>query len=125
MKRVISIAALLAAVLLSAAGAPALAGEPTRMLGRILGERCAAEGHIGECYLKWAEPMVFLSDTGEVWHIELGAGGIRQERLDEAFGVEVELFGRLRRDSGRAQVEVARLNILAPPQSREFFKGCL
>lgn len=113
----------LAAVLLAAASAAALADEPTRMLGRILGERCAAEGRLGECYLEWASPMVFLSDAGGVWRIELGAGGIRQERLDEAFGMEVELFGRLRRDGGDARVEVARLNILAPPGRREFFKG--
>lgn len=115
--------AALAITLLVAALAPAFGDEPARMLGRIVGERCAAEGRLGECYLAWAHPMVFLDASGEVWRIDLAASGIRQERLDEAFGQEVELFGQPIRDGGQTQLRIARLNILAPPRGREFFKG--
>lgn len=123
MNRAIRPAAAVVALLLAAVVRPALGEEAERMTGRILGERCAAEGRLGECYLGWAHPIVFLDAAGQVWRIDLSAGGVRQERLDEAFGQDVELFGRAVRDADGPHVALARLNILAPPSRREFFKG--
>lgn len=110
-------------ILALAIALPALAQEASRMQGHILGEKCAREGRVGECYLRWADAMVFRSNTGEVLPIDLGAGGIKQERLDEAYGQEVEIFGKILRDTKGARVGISQLNIVKPPGSREFFKG--
>lgn len=117
-----SISALAGALLVLLAGA-AQGDEPQRLQGRILGRACAEQGRVGECYLKWAEPMVFRSDEGTIHRIDLAAGAIKQERLDEAYGLEVELYGKLLRDGQGAAVSISQLNILKPPGSREFFKG--
>ncbi len=101
----------------------ALAEEPNRLQGHILGRQCAEAGRIGECYLKWADDVVFRSTAGEILRIDLAASGIRQERLDEAYGLEVELYGKVLRDRQGARVAVSQLNIVKPPGSKEFFKG--
>jgi hypothetical protein len=116
----IRIGGLLLAALLAG---PAAAEEPARLQGHILGRPCAEAGRIGECPLKWADATVFRSASGEIYAIDLAAGGIRQERLDEAYGLEVELYGKVLRDGQGARVAVSQLNIVKPPGSREFFKG--
>jgi len=102
---------------------PLGAEEPARLQGHILGRPCAEQGRIGECPLKWADAMVFRSAAGEIYAIDLAGGGIRQERLDEAYGLEVELYGKVLRDGSGARVAVSQLNIVKPPGNREFFKG--
>lgn len=102
---------------------PAAAEEPGRLQGYILGQQCAEQGRIGECHLKWANNMVFRSVAGDIYSIDLAAGGIKQERLDEAYGLEVELYGKVLRDGKGARVAVSQLNIVKPPGSKEFFKG--
>jgi hypothetical protein len=101
----------------------AQAEEAVRLQGHILGRPCAEAGRIGECPLKWAGDMVFRSLGGEILRIDLAAGGIKQERLDEAYGLEVELFGKVLRGGKEGRVAVSQLNIVKPPGSREFFKG--
>lgn len=102
---------------------PVAAEEPSRLQGYILGLQCAEQGRIGECHLKWANDMVFRSVAGDIYGIDLAASGIRQERLDEAYGLEVELYGKVLRDGKGARVAVSQLNIVKPPGSKEFFKG--
>ena len=102
---------------------PAAAEEPGRLQGHILGRQCAEAGRIGECYLKWADDVVFRNTAGEILRIDLAASGIKQERLDEAYGLEVELYGKVLRDGQGARVGISQLNIVKPPGSKEFFKG--
>jgi hypothetical protein len=102
---------------------PAAAEEPGRLQGHILGLQCAEQGRIGECHLKWANNMVFRSVAGDIYGIDLAASGIRQERLDEAYGLEVGLYGKVLRDGKGARVGISQLNIVKPPGSKEFFKG--
>lgn len=102
---------------------PVAAEEPARLQGHILGRPCAEVGRIGECPLKWAGDMVFRSTAGEILRIDLAASGIRQERLDEAYGLEVVLYGKVLHDGREGRVAVSQLNIVKPPGSREFFKG--
>lgn len=102
---------------------PAAAEEPGRMQGHILGLQCAEQGRIGECYLKWADKVVFRSMAGDIYSIDLAASGIKQEGLDEAYGLEVELYGKVLRDGQGARVGISQLNIVKPPGSKEFFKG--
>lgn len=111
------------AMLALALALPSAAEEPARLTGHILGRPCAEQGRIGECPLKWADDMVFRSMTGEILRIDLAASGIKQERLDEAYGLEVELYGKVLRDGREGRVAVSQLNIVKPPGSREFFKG--
>ncbi len=104
----------------AALAAPALAQEVTKLKGRIVGERCAKAGKIGECYLKWAEPMVLYTEDGDQYAIDFGGRhGVPQERLDEAFGQEVEVQGWV----AGAKVQMSQLNILRPAAGKEFFKG--
>ncbi len=97
--------------------------ELTKAKGRIIGQQCAEKGKIGECYLKWADPMVFWTDEGDSYAIDLAASGIKQERLDEAYGLEVELYGKIVPGTPAARVQISQLNILKPPGAKEFFKG--
>ncbi len=92
--------------------------------GRILGEKCAQTGKIGECYLQWAEPMVFWTQEGDYFHIKLAGKDLDQVSLDKAFGQEVEVEGKLL-DKGKdkGKIEVAKLTLLNPPGKKEFFKG--
>ncbi|MDP2825223.1 MAG: hypothetical protein Q8O52_21385 [Sulfuritalea sp.] len=100
--------------------------ELTRIKGRIVGQMCAEKGKIGECYLKWADPMVFWTDEGDTYAIDLAASAIKQERLDEAYGLEVDLYGKIIKGEKGVKadrVRISQLNILKPPGSKEFFKG--
>ena len=100
---------------------PGLAQELTKVKGRIVGERCAKAGKIGECYLKWADPMVLYTEDGDQYAIDFGGRHqVPQERLDEAFGQEVEVHGWL---IGGTKVQMSQLNILRPAAGKEFFKG--
>lgn len=114
--------ALLAALLAVPAGA-AGGGEPDRIKGLIVGQKCAELGKIGECYLKWADPKVLWTEEGDTYGIDLAAGGIKPERLDEAYGLEVEAYGKVMAEEGGKRLRIERLNILKPPGAREFFKG--
>lgn len=111
--------------------------------GRILGEKCAELGKIGECYLQWAEPMVFWTQEGDYFHIKLAgkipdktAAGqekdpntfagkdLDQVALDKAFGQEVEVDGKvLDQGKDKGKIEIARLTLTNPPGKKEFFKG--
>jgi hypothetical protein len=110
--------------------------------GRILGERCAQQGKIGECYLQWAEPMVFWTEEGDYYQIELGGkvpvtsadeadectpekscwqgDGLDEVTLDKGFGQEVGVVGEM---IGEDRIQLARLTLLNPPGKKEFFKG--
>jgi hypothetical protein len=114
--------ALIAAVVTVLAGT-AMAQELTKARGRIIGQQCAEKGKIGECYLQWADPMVFWTEEGDSYAIDLAASGIQQERLDEAYGLEVELYGKIVPDKKGDRVQISQLNILKPPGAKEFFKG--
>lgn len=104
-------------------GVAAASAELEKFKGRIVGRQCAENGKIGECYLRWADPMVFWTEEGGTYVINLAASGIQQERLDEAFGQEVEVFGNITKVGQDDQIAIAQLNILKPPGTREFFKG--
>ena len=58
MKRLVVPILAVGAVLLFAARDVAMAAELEKFKGRLVGEKCAKLGKIGECYLKWASPMV-------------------------------------------------------------------
>ena len=88
--------------------------------GRILGERCAKTGKIGECPLQWAEPMVFWMEDGNYFHIRLAGKDLDQVSLDKAFGQEVQVEGKL---EGKDKIRVSHLTLLNPPGKKEFFKG--
>src|SRR3990167_3990915 len=78
------------------------------MKGRILGEQCAKSGKIGECYLKWAEPMVFWTQEGDYFHIKLAGKDLDEVSLDKAFGLEVEVDGKILdkgKDKGKIEVD--------------------
>ncbi|OFZ97849.1 MAG: hypothetical protein A2Z44_11640 [Betaproteobacteria bacterium RBG_19FT_COMBO_58_11] len=97
---------------------------PAQLKGRIVGEKCAQLGKIGECYLKWAEPMVFWTEEGDYYAIDLSAkSGVAQKKLDEAFGQEVEAQGEILKNGKIERLRVAQLKILRPPAGKEFFKG--
>ena len=53
------------------------------MKGRILGEKCAQMGKIGECYLQWAEPMVFWTEEGDYYRIELSSKAPEKKAGDD------------------------------------------
>ena len=94
------------------------------MKGRILGEKCAKLGKIGECYMRWAEPIVFWTQEGDYFHIKLAGKDLDQISLDKAFGLEVEVDGKiLDKGKDKGKIEVAKLTILNPPGKKEFFKG--
>ncbi|OGI39014.1 MAG: hypothetical protein A2V91_05835 [Candidatus Muproteobacteria bacterium RBG_16_64_10] len=110
---------LLIVAVLAVASAPVLADELAKIKGRIVGAKCAQTGKVGECYLKWADPMVFWTDEGEYYAIHAGKSSVNQEQIDAAFGQEVEVHGRI---AGK-QIEIAQVNVLRPPGAKEFFKG--
>ena len=94
------------------------------MKGRVLGEKCAKLGKIGECYLQWAEPMVFWTQEGDYFQIKLAGKDLDQVELDKAYGLEVEVEGKvLEQGKDKGKIEVAKLTILNPPGKKEFFKG--
>jgi hypothetical protein len=117
------------------------------MKGRILGEKCAQTGKIGECYLQWAEPMVFWTQEGDYFPIKLvgkdldkvsldkqadkekdpntfAGRDLDEVSLDKAYGQEVEVEGKiLDQGKDKGKIEIARLTLLNPPGKKEFFKG--
>ena len=94
------------------------------MKGRILGEQCAKLGKIGECYLKWAEPMVFWTQDGDYYRIKLADKDLDQVSLDKAFGQEVEVDGAIVINGpDKGKILVSKLTVLTPPGKKEFFKG--
>mgnify|MGYP001605185754 CR=1 FL=1 len=117
------------------------------MKGRILGEKCAQLGKIGECYLSWSEPMVFWTPEGDYFQIKLagkdldevsldkqaGKGkdpntfagkDLDQVALDKAYGEEVEVEGTIvDKGTDKGKIQVSRLTLLNPPGKKEFFKG--
>ena len=127
--------------LLMAALATGMAGGE-ELKGRILGEKCAQEGKIGECYLQWADPMVLWTEEGDYYRIELGGkvrardgaeenectpenscwegAALEQVTLDKGYGQEVQVEGdRI----GADRIRLARVTLLNPPGKKEFFKG--
>lgn len=112
------------------------------MKGRILGEKCAQMGKIGECYLQWAEPMVFWTEEGDYYRIELStkapvkqAGeedectpekscwqgeALDEVTLDKGFGQEVKVEAKV---IGENRIQLSQLTLLNPPGKKEFFKG--
>jgi hypothetical protein len=135
---------LLAALAITFAVDPAPAET---MKGRILGEKCAQLGKIGECYLSWSEPMVFWTPEGDYFRIKLAGKDLDEAArdkqadkekdpntfagkdldevsLDKAYGLEVEIEGKvLEQGKDKGKLEVAKLTILNPPGKKEFFKG--
>lgn len=130
---------LVSPVVLTAALVAGIAGGE-ELKGRILGEKCAQEGKIGECYLPWAEPMVLWTDEGDYYRIELGGKvqaedraadectaenscwegvALEQAVLDKGFGQEVQVAGERVGD----RIQLARVTLLNPPGKKEFFKG--
>ena len=96
--------------------------EPLK--GRILGEQCAKLGKIGECYLKWADPMVFWTQDGDYYRIKLAGNDLDQVSLDKAFGQEVEVDGVIVTSGpDKGKILVSKLTVLTPPGKKEFFKG--
>lgn len=103
------------------AAAPAFADEAAPIKGRIIGLKCAQAGKIGECYLKWAQPMVFINEEGDYYAVELDPqSGVQPEKLDEAFGQEVAVRGSV---VGGDRILLIELNIPRPAAGKEFFKG--
>lgn len=96
--------------------------EPTK--GFIVGEQCAKLGKIGECYLKWAHPMVLWTPDGEHYRIKLVGKDLDQVSLDKAFGQEVEVEGRVVKNGpDKGQILVSKLILANPAGKKEFFKG--
>ncbi len=114
---------MLIVALLSVFAGTAFGEDVAKYKGRIVGQLCAEKGKIGECYLKWAGTMVFWTEEGDTYAIDLAASGIKQDRLDEAYGLEVELYGKIVPDKKGDLIQISQLNILKPPGSKEFFKG--
>lgn len=142
MKNRIMTAVAVLAMLFAANVAPA-----ETMKGRILGQKCAQLGKIGECYLSWAAPMVFWTPEGDYYQIKLAGKSLDKVSLDEqagkekdpntfagkdldevaldkAYGQEVEVEGKIL-DQGRdkGKIEIAKLTLTNPPGKKEFFKG--
>lgn len=115
---------IVASVILALLAGQVFSEELAQLKGRIIGEKCAQLGKIGECYLKWAEPMVFWTEEGDYYAIDLTAkGGVVQEKFDEAFGQEVELQGEILKNGKSERIRVTQLKIMRPAAGKEFFKG--
>ncbi|OGI40639.1 MAG: hypothetical protein A2V91_03565 [Candidatus Muproteobacteria bacterium RBG_16_64_10] len=68
--------------------------------------------------------MVFWTEEGDYYAIDLSAkSGVAQEKLDEAFGQEVEAQGEILKNGKIERLRVAQLKILRPAAGKEFFKG--
>lgn len=99
--------------------APSVMAEGERIKGRILGETCVQKGKIGECYLKWANPMVFWTEEGDTYRIVLVGEQLDQVSLDKAFGREVIMEGWVTDEA----IKVTKMTVLNPARKKEFFKG--
>jgi ribosomal 30S subunit maturation factor RimM len=116
MKKVIIPGVLLLLMLFS--GRVSLA-EDEKIKGKLVGEDCARQLKLGECFLEKAYPMVLFTDEGDYYRIELM--GMDIVELDRAFGRNVELTGTL----AGGKIKVKGIEVLEPIGEREFFKGCL
>lgn len=105
------------AVLWATAGPAVAQGEQIK--GRVIGETCARKGKVGDCYLKWAHPMVLWTEEGEYYRIELDGEGLDQVALDRAFGKEVAMEGRVTAQT----IKATGMVVLDPGGKKEFFKG--
>lgn len=97
----------------------AFASESVQIKGRIVGERCALEGKIGDCFLAWANPMVLWTEDGDTYRIALEGGEVEQVALDKSFGREVLMEGIVEGDL----IKAVKFTALNPPGKKEFFKG--
>ncbi|MBI3392821.1 MAG: hypothetical protein HY039_06500 [Nitrospirae bacterium] len=88
-----------------------------QMLGRITGEKCVTKGKFGECYLKDAFPMVFLTEDGKWYRVE-SVGDVGAAELDKAFGKNVLLEGWTTEN----KVSILSMKVLEAGK-KEFFKG--
>lgn len=96
--------------------------EPIK--GFIVGEQCAKLGKIGECYLKWANPVVLWTQDGEYYRIKLVGKDLDQTSLDKAFGQEVEVAGTIvAKGPDKGQLHISKLSLVNPRGKKEFFKG--
>lgn len=105
------------AVLLATVGPAFAQGEQIK--GRVIGETCARKGKVGDCYLKWAHPMVLWTEEGEYYRIALHGESLDQVALDKAFGKEVIMEGWI---TGQT-IKVAKMVVLDPGGKKEFFKA--
>lgn len=106
-------------LLVTAITAPSIMAAGERIKGRILGETCVRKGKIGECYLKWANPMVFWTEEGDTYRIVLVGEQLDQVSLDKAFGREVIMEGWVTDEA----IKVTKMTVLNPARKKEFFKG--
>lgn len=106
-------------LLVTTVAAPSVMAEGERIKGRILGEICVQKGKIGECYLKWANPMVFWTEEGDTYRIVLVGEQLDQVSLDKAFGREVIMEGWVTDEA----IKVTKMTVLNPARKKEFFKG--
>lgn len=93
--------------------------EDRKIKGKLVGEECAKQLKLGECFLEKAYPMVLFTDEGDYYQLELI--GVEIVELDRAFGQQVELTGQV----SDSKIRVKKLEILEPVGKQEFFKGCL
>lgn len=106
-----------ALILWAMAGTAFAQGEQIK--GRLIGETCAKKGRVGECYFKWANPMVLWTEEGDYYRIDLRGEGLDQVALDKAFGKEVLVEGEVTEGT----IRVTKLEVLNPVGKKEFFKG--
>lgn len=104
-------------MLWATAGTALAQGEPIK--GRLIGETCAKKGKVGDCYLKWAYPMVLFTEEGDYYRIDLLGEGLDQVALDKAFGKEVIMEGEI---TGQT-IKVTKIVVLDPGGKKEFFKS--
>lgn len=96
--------------------------EPIK--GFIVGEQCAKLGKIGECYLKWADPMVLWIQDGDYYRIKLVGKDLDLVSLDKAFGQEVEVEGAVvHKGPDKGTIQISKLTLVNPRGKKEFFKG--
>lgn len=87
--------------------------------GWLIGEKCAEAGKVGECYLKWAYPMVLYTEQKKTYYFELLDEKLDEESLDKAFGREVVMEGWVSED----RIMVVKMTVLEASGKKEFFKG--
>jgi hypothetical protein len=90
-----------------------------KIKGKLIGEECAQQLKLGECFLEKAYPMVLFTEEGDYYRVELK--GVDIVELDRAFGKRVELTGTV----SDGEIKVKKIEILEPVNQQEFFKGCL
>ena len=109
----------LAAVLIFWAATGTAFASTEQIKGRLIGETCAKKGKVGDCYLKWAYPMVLFTEEGDYYQIDLLGDGLDRVSLDKAFGQEVAMEGEI---SGQT-IKVRKMTLLNPPGKKVLFKS--